>query len=185
MAWDWVPAVSAATSTTIVVGMTLWATSRPGREGREHAETVARQTAEHAEKMAADVRQHKRLESAYIELLQVIERAGNWAGLVCPVMDTNPPRPLPDLPSIDEQVRVRALVTAYGSVKVQELFDEYIGYINEMNVAQQIVAFAKSESDGRTQLEQREKIDRELRPAERQMRDELGEMIAMELRGAG
>lgn len=180
VAWEWVPAVSAATSTTIVVGMTLWATSRTGREGRQHAETVARQTAEHAEAMAADERTHKRLESAYVELLQMIEQAGHWADRLYPLMDTDPPRPLPEMPSVDEQIRVRALVDAYGSDEVRELLGQHSRIIHGLRVAAEIVATSKDE----TALKQRIAIGQELRPAEREKRAELRRVIATELRGS-
>jgi hypothetical protein len=90
IAWEWVPAVSAATSTATVGGIGIWATFRAGREGREHAETLARQTAEHTEHMAYDAREHKRKEEAYIEMLQVTGRAGHWASRVYPLMDSDP-----------------------------------------------------------------------------------------------
>lgn len=108
--------MSAAASTTIVVGMTLWATSRTGRQGRQNAEAVAkqtadhtealvRQTAEHAETMAVDERQHKRLEESYVEMLQMVERAGQWVYPIYPSEGRETLRP--ELPGLYERVRSR------------------------------------------------------------------------------
>jgi hypothetical protein len=46
---------------------------------------------------------HKRLESAYVEMLQVVERAGTWASRLAMSVDVFPQRPLPNLPSADGQ----------------------------------------------------------------------------------
>lgn len=93
MAWEWL-APAAAVAGAAVGGGTSW--------------LVARGTWKHSDRMAVDARQQKRLEEAYIEMLQVAGRAYRWAGQVYPLMDYDPPQPLPDLPSPDEQVRAWA-----------------------------------------------------------------------------
>jgi hypothetical protein len=195
VAWEWVPPVTAAASTTIVVGMTLWATSRTGRQGREHAETVARQTAEHtealtrqaaehAEKMAVEERTHKRLEAAYIEMLQMIGRAGHWAIRVYPLMDYDPPQPMPDLPSPDDQARVRALISAYGSAEVKRLFEEFGDLIHGIRIAADTITFAQTRSLGEMESEYRLKLDGELRPALTAKQLELADLVTVELSGS-
>lgn len=82
-----------------------------------------------------DARQHKRLEEAYIAMLQVAARAQHWATRVYPLMDCDPPAPLPELPSADEQVRVQALVSAYGSAEGQQLYGEFPNLIRSIRIA--------------------------------------------------
>ena len=80
-------------------------------------------------------------------------------------MDYDPPQPLPDLPSPDEEVRVRALVSAYGSGKVRKLLGEFRDVMNSIRIAVDTVTFAQSRSLGEMESEYRIKLDGELRPA--------------------
>ena len=136
--------------------------------------------------MAVDARQHKRLEEAYIEMLQLVGRVHHWATRVYPLMETDPPQPEPDLPSPDEQVRVQALASAYGSAPVRVLFDEFRARVQDVTVAAETIAFAEahsSHSHGEMAREYRIKLDGELRPAILAKRRELEAHVAEELRG--
>ena len=72
------PVATATTATAVgVAGMFFtWLT---GKEARDDARATAR-----------EAREQQRLENAYIELLDVAERTGQWVRMVCPVWDTNP-----------------------------------------------------------------------------------------------
>jgi hypothetical protein len=158
VAWEWL-APAAAVAGAAVGGGTTW--------------LVARGTWRHSERMAVDARKHKRLEEAYVELLQMAERAGHWADRLYPVMETDPPQPLPELPSPDEQVRVRPLVSAYGSAEVKQLFDEFIECIQKMLDAQRVIVVAQGHKAASMEGEHRLKIVSELRPAQQKKRREL------------
>src|SRR5690242_8922620 len=90
--------------------------------------------------MAYDARQQKRLEEAYIEMLQVTGRAVHWSNRVHPRMSIEP-KLLPDMPSPDEQTRVRALVGSYGSPEVRKLLGEFDDLIDAIrSVAERITS---------------------------------------------
>jgi hypothetical protein len=69
----------------------------------------------HERLLAKEAREQQRLESAYVRMLAMTEQAGQWAQKLCPLMDTNPPQPVPaELPSLEEQAHTVALVQAFG-----------------------------------------------------------------------
>ena len=73
--------------------------------------------------MAREARTQERLANAYVDLLDMAERTGQWAQSVRPMMDTIPPQPVPPLPELSEQARVEALVGAFGSNEVRRLME--------------------------------------------------------------
>jgi hypothetical protein len=108
-------------------------------------------------------------------------------------MDTDPPREVPTLPSIDEQVHVRARVQAYGSPQVKALLDEYFALIRDIREADRTIARALEDGGddaGRMQVRTGHVADymrtwtdlnNLLRPAERVRREKLVKRIADEL----
>ena len=180
VAWEWVPAVSAASRTAIIGGIGIWATFRAGREGRKHAEALSKQTAEHTERMAFDERQHKRLGDAYEEMLQIVARAHYWGDQVCPIFDSD--EPLPDLPSEDDQFRVQALLAAYGSDEVQQQFAEFGNLLRSIRILAETVHHSRDVIDRRNNLNYRQQIDLELRPKLATRRRQLEKQVAAELR---
>jgi hypothetical protein len=52
---------------------------------------------------AKEARVQQRLENAYIELLDMTERAGQWVQTVYPMINTMPPQSDPPLPTLAEQ----------------------------------------------------------------------------------
>jgi hypothetical protein len=182
VALEWVPAVSAA-SGAAVGAVTTWLAARGGRK---HAETIAAENNAHAERMAYRARRQARLEAAYVAMLQMAERAGHWVDGVLPLVETVPSQSEPELPSVDEQAGTRALVGAHGTTEVGQLFDEYIRLINETRQTAMLVRFLqepgrRDNNDG--WLENRQKLDMELRPAVREKRAELTARVSAELRG--
>lgn len=182
MAWEWVaPVATAAGASAGVLGTVLTA-----RGGRRHAETIARETNAHAERMARSERQQERLEAAYGELMRMAEATGHWASRVFPMMDTDPPQPVPALPSDEEQIRVRAAVRAYGSTEVNNLMDEYYAVVHTLNVSSLTVKIGEGMREGggsKIASDARIKILQDDRPAEVAKRRELAERVAAELRG--
>jgi hypothetical protein len=65
------------------------------------------------------------LPNAYGRLLNVVERGGQWAQIVKPMIDTIPPRAVRPLPDLDEQAEAQALINAYGSDDVRRDFDSW------------------------------------------------------------
>ncbi len=99
MAWEWVaPAATAAATTTVGVAG-IFFTWLTGKQGRDHAETISNQRLTHERLLAKEAREQERLENAYVELLRMAERAGQWAQMVYPVFQSGQPpsTPLPSL----------------------------------------------------------------------------------------
>jgi hypothetical protein len=179
MAWEWVAPVSAAGGASIGT-VTTWLT---GMGGRRHARDITRSTLRHAELMAAEERHQQRLADAYVQLLTTIQRLGQWAELVRPMVGPTPQRPLPDL---EEQAQTLALVGAYASPSVAALYEEYAAVIKAMLRADSDIR--REERQGAevgpgSTTEPWRKLEMELRPAEITARRKLAEQIATELRG--
>ena len=90
MAWEWVSPVAAATTGVLGIFFT-WLT---GKQGRSHAETITRDQLAQERLLANEAREQQRLENAYVELLDLAERVGQYVQMVFPMWDTTPPRGL-------------------------------------------------------------------------------------------
>jgi hypothetical protein len=88
-------------------------------------------------------RKQRRLEEAYVDLLSIAELTGQWAQLVAPMLETNPPQPVPDLPSMADQARVAAVLGAFGSKEVQDLRAQWIAVVREQIHAVEGLAWSK------------------------------------------
>lgn len=99
-----------------------WLGARRDKRRYEHEQAMAAQARHHEQAMAAETRRQERMEQAYIELLQYLSRQWRWARSVRPMWgETDAPGPLPE----EEQWRIEALVTAYGSFEVACLISEW------------------------------------------------------------
>lgn len=150
---------------------------------------TSKRAREHAEKLATGQRQQERLQDAYLALLQAMRRSGLWAQNVKPTLDTDPPRPVPDPADDDDWSRVLALLDAYGSPEVRELHAKWLSVINEVGRAAWDIEFRRVHKeqlprrlDGETQFDVYERLDKELRPAEREARQAVADQVAVELR---
>jgi hypothetical protein len=176
MAWEWVGTAAAG-----VAGMFFtWLT---GKQGRDHAETIASEKLEHDRLIATEARQQQRLENAYIELLDIGERVGQWAQMAYPLWDTNPPRRLPPLPSLAEQARSGALVNAFGSAEVLAKFEAWLEVVQKMLATGRLIDYEDAGNQVREDGDPspRQVFDLELRPKEAETRRALQDQVAAEL----
>jgi hypothetical protein len=67
MAWEWVAPVATATAGVVAGGIGIFFTWLTGKQARDDARAAARET-----------REQHRLENAYVDLLDMAERAGQW-----------------------------------------------------------------------------------------------------------
>jgi hypothetical protein len=155
------------------------------KQGRDHAESLARERFEHERKLARDALDQERLADAYVRLLVMAERTGAWAQSVKPLMDTDPPQPVPPLPEIDAQAEVEAIVNAFGSGVIRESLDLWRRVVKDIISA---VGLVDLERDAATKAYNAD-VDfgqpyrklMELRPRERTARDALSDQVALEL----
>ncbi len=160
MALEWVAHV--ATATVGVAGIVgTWLTANRGLA--------------HERRLATEARQQQRLENAYVDLLDVAERVGHWAQLAWPVRDTEPPQPVPEMPSLVEQAHTEALVRAFGSEKVLQRMKTWRGVLREMQALDNVIRLAPGDHH-----QARSGFD-ELRPQEKAAREALGDQVAVDL----
>jgi hypothetical protein len=100
MAWEWVTPVTTARGPTIVGVAGIAATWLTAKQGRSHAERISEQQFTHERLLANQALKQQPLENAYIDLLDMAERAGQFVQMVYPMLDTNPPQPVRELPSL-------------------------------------------------------------------------------------
>jgi hypothetical protein len=103
----------------------MYFTFLSGERGRDHAETLAKLRNDHDVRLAKEERTQQRLADAYVALLEMAERVGMWAQMVRPIVDTIPPQPVPQMPDLDVQGRVNALVGALRLTLVRERLDAW------------------------------------------------------------
>jgi hypothetical protein len=131
--------------------------------------------------LASDARDQQRLESAYVDLVDMAERVGQWAQLVLPMIDTNPPQLHRPLPSFDEQAHVEAVVMAFGSNEVRKLMADWRGVVVKINATVQQINWEESNPLRASQRSPRLTLE-ELLPEERAARQALAEQVSAELR---
>ncbi len=184
MAWEWVAPVAAAGGASIGAITTMLT----ARGGRAHAEQLAVLNAEHAERTLLDERRQRRFAEAYVDVLQLVEQMGQWAQMVRPVIDTDPPRELPvTLPSLGEQARVQALAKAYGTPIVNQLLSEHQEIMKRILHSDRVLGLAdaaqkKGKDVGIEPLKVWQQLINIEKPAEVAKREELAAQVATELR---
>lgn len=184
MAWEWVaPVATAVASIAVGVGGVFF-TWLTGRQGREHAEAILAVQLSQDRLLASEARVQQRLETAYVDLLDMAGRAGQWAQMVLPMIDTNPPQPDPPLPTPEEQAHVEAVVRAFGSKEVRALMADWRGIVTRVNATVQQAIWEEADPRRASQRSPRMILE-ELRSQERTAQQALAEQIRAELRPAG
>ena len=171
MAWEWVAPVCSAGGAVLGAGLGALTTWLVGKGTRDHAARLARVE-----------RQQQRKAEAYVELLELLEHIGQWQWGVQPMIDFGEPKH--PLPEADRQARMRALVTAYGSTELKQLHASYHATIQSIISTARNIDLARDNSHF-NEPELRLKLEAELRPAERRIREQIGDVVANELRAGG
>jgi hypothetical protein len=108
-----------------------------------------------------------------------------WAQAVRPLMDTDPPQPVPPLPDLAEQATVEARVGAFGSMAVRERMEEWRTVVRDMIHKDFLISLEQDDREsGRASGVDFGQPWRELheaRPVEREARQLLADEIAGEL----
>jgi hypothetical protein len=138
-----------------------------GRGGRRHAEMMAREE-----------RRQQRFADAYIELLTTVEKMGQWAQLVRPMLDIG--ITVPPLPDLDQQARVQALVAGHASGEVQNLFEKYTLTVREILKVDRQIGLVIEHGDkeiGVSRVDLWEHLDMTLRLNETAARKALAQQV--------
>jgi hypothetical protein len=116
---DWATVLGTLGGVLVGSGASLWGAGR----GRHHDDRMARsarveaQRAWHRDNRAA----------AYVTVLEIAEKVGNVVALAFPMVDTIPPAPLPDLPTLGEQAHAAARMKVFASDSVLSAYDAWDG----------------------------------------------------------
>ncbi len=181
MACEWVAPVATATASIAVGVAGIFFTWLSGKQGRDHAETVLGQQLTHERLLAKEAREQQRLENAYVDLLDMAERAGQWAQMVYPVVQTGPPPNTP-LPSFEEQAHTEALVRAFGSDAVRERMETWRSVVRQMVTQAELTEWEEAHPTQGPSLGKSPRVTlHELRPEERTAREALANQVAVEL----
>lgn len=190
MAWEWVSPVAAAGGGLLGGGIGAFFTWLTGQQSRDQALTTLRDQLHHDRLQAREAREQERLESAYLELLKMAERTGQWAQMVYPEMQAGP---LPDtpIPSLEIQADTAALLAAFGSEDVRELGERWEAVVRQMIRNAELVEFEErnppmpgDSTDYRWQRPYENSprwVIHTLRPDEKLARDALGAQVRSEL----
>jgi hypothetical protein len=190
---EWIPVVGAAIGA--FVGVTgIFFTWLTGKQARDQAEQTADNRLQHERTMAHDAREQERRGNAYVRLLTVVERSGQWAQMVKPMLDSDPPQPVRPLPDLDEQAEAMALVNAFGSDEIRQSFKSWRDLVWDMiwavaEIDREEESAKREESGKRYRPETSDGAEAyerlfKLRPAEDEVRQVLARLIRAELQAA-
>jgi hypothetical protein len=158
---DWLPSVLG----TVVSVAAIWSGVRIARSGHKHDAQMA--------VARSNRRWHReRRAEAYVAQLKVVAQVGAWVGVVHPMWDTDPPRPVPEAPTHAEQRDALALLQAFGSRHVFQCAETWGEIVRA--VLLQVDDIARGVNGARDRLDA-------LRGEERTARHQLAEAIRADL----
>lgn len=180
-----------ATASAGVLGGGLGAffTWLTGKQSRDQVLQTLEKQFGHDRLQAREAREQQRLENAYLELLKITERVGDWAQMLMPMLQTGP-LPETSFPSLDVQAASAALLAAFGSEEVRRRTETWKAVVKQMiqqaELARDEERNPPQPGDPRLarpyQNSPRWQIDQVLRPKEKRTREELGAQVRAELR---
>jgi len=179
LALSWITSLVA----TVVLGLVgIWATHREAERARTAASGDLEKSLTHERQMAAQALHQARIERAYLGLLEMTEKVSAWAQLVAPIVDTDPPREVPPLPTIEEQARAQANVSSFGSEDVRARLNEWREVVLKMVQLAGLAEIIRADASARGHIEGNPWVEMHaLRPREIETRDALADAIRREL----
>ncbi|MFG2103560.1 hypothetical protein ACGFJ5_23520 [Micromonospora echinaurantiaca] len=148
---------------------------------RSQALGLAAERSEHESRLAKEQRVHQQRASAYVEVLTIAERVGQWVSLTKPAIDFGSPPP-PALPDFLDQARSQALLNAYASTAVKTKFKEWRSTVDEViRAVEQIEFLTENPEPGVSRARVWADLETKFRPKEREARKLLADQMADEL----
>jgi hypothetical protein len=141
---------------------------------------ATKQNSDDAGATTKEARVQQRLENAYIELLDMTERAGQWVQTVYPMINTMPPQSDPPLPTLAEQAHTEAVVRAFGSNDVRAHMETWRDLVRQVISTVEQVKWEEGQPTQRSQPSPRLTLG-QLRGEERTAREALADQVAVEL----
>jgi hypothetical protein len=141
---------------------------------------ATKQNSDDAGATAKEARVQQRLENAYIELLDMTERAGQWVQTVYPMINTMPPQSDPPLPTLAEQAHTEAVVRAFGSNEVRAHTETWRDLVRQVILTVEQVKWEEGQPTQHSQPSPRLTLE-QLRGEERTAREALADQVAVEL----
>jgi hypothetical protein len=183
MAWEWVAPVATGVTAATVAIAGIAATYRTGAEGRKHAETLTDKKNASDQELAREQRGQQRRAEAYLEVLTIAERIGQWTSTVEPMYQAG--QPDPQLPDLATQARGTALLNAYGSSKALVFYNAWRKTAEEIyvTVLEILRIHARGEGPTDAELDLRRRLNVHLRQEEMDARKALVDELAAELQG--
>lgn len=162
------------------------ATATVGLAGIAFAWLTGKQSRDSAERVARDVWAREKRADAYVRVLEVSEQVGNWAQTVRPMIDTIPPADPSPPPAYTDQLSMNARLALYGSDDVRGAWTSWFTAFDAVRGTDLVIGVMKvTESrmgqPGIESLELWNKMERELRPAEKVARLALVEAVRLEM----
>jgi hypothetical protein len=154
MDWAWLPGT--VVGVLGVVGG-AWIAVR----GREHDQRMAKARFEHEQRSAHARWLRERQGDAYVQLLDMAERVGQWAAFVQPMTYVEG-HPRPELPGLAEQAQVTAQVRAFGTPTIRKRMAAWHAAVRAMIDTDLAIRLAEGSGDG---VDDRRRLALELRPA--------------------
>ena len=141
----------------------------------------------HSERMTLAARQRERLAEAYVRLLVLAGRVGQWAQMVEPMWDFDPPQPVRPPPELDEQGETEAAIGAYGSDEVLQAFEAWRDVVQNIIFTVGLIARERAADKGHQPTSGNAGGSlyltlHNLRPDERDARKALSHQVRSELR---
>lgn len=150
----------------------------------------------HAKDLAERDRKQRRLEDAYLGMMVMCDKVGNWCARVCPVVANG--QDSPPFPDLDTQILARSKLNAYGSDTAKAAFETWMETVNQVIRADRLIGLRLAASKGHESaasvqppgtdrsymdyLTPWQQLESELRPAEVQYRKALTQVLAGELK---
>jgi hypothetical protein len=197
VAWEWIgPTGSAVVGFVGAVGAVtgIYFTYRTGERSRQHTLAIAEaknaldlrlasEKHEHEVMVVQQEREQQRRVEAYIEVLTKVEKLGYWASRIHP-LKASEHEDVPNDSILRGDARNSALLLAYGSDEVRELYNMWCRCITEVKDAIELIRMDHEAKEIGQMNEVWSRLMERLRPDEENARSSLATRIAEELGGS-
>ncbi|WP_157748297.1 hypothetical protein [Micromonospora echinaurantiaca] len=162
-----------------------WLGRRRDERRYEHEAEQTERRHEHEWRMSYEQRRQERIVRTYEEVMDLVGRVDLWVTFTRQFFQMAGD-PKPELPTIEEQARVQALLDVHGSPVVRERYRDWRSAVQELNLAdQELRAAERTEDRGRSSAIDSadiwKRIGADIKPRVEERRQRLAASISEEL----